>query len=283
MDTDRIARHFDARRSRRGVIGGTAAGLAALALGRTAAQDATPAGTADPGGGPPPATPGEDRAFMFVQTFASGSFHPNPHGGTPDARGTPTTGGGAAYLLTLAGHHGETIYFSDRPDRVFGEAPTQRFLAGLDFAPANPPNAALVAQTGTGDNVVVLELIEPAYAADAGTVTYGAELLASYQGEGLAHVAEQQLDTALPETFGRASLFIDDCPALTDCWRPSGPFEVPIPMEPLPGGRVGMCWSWSDYGCTPCDGRGRGYYNDRCNNEIKRCRDEFGDPWCFAG
>ena len=206
-----------------------------------------------------------------MQTFAGGSFRPNPGAGTPAAEGTPTPGGGAAYLLTLEGHPGGTVYFSDRPDRVFGEAPTRDFLDGLGFSPANPPNAALVAQTDGGDEVVVLELLDPAYDADAGTVTYGAEVLAEYAGEGLAHVAERQAGAAPPEAFGRASLFIDDCPDGTiHCLSPT----VGLDCNVAGTVSVGTCWSWVNLSCNLCSGDPLGY----CTSNFPACR-EF--PGCI--
>ena len=240
---DAVARALAARRSRRGVVGGAAAGLAGLALGLAAAQDAPPTSPAAGGG--------EDPTFLFVQTFAGGAFAQNPGAGTPVAGGAPTLGGGASYLLTLDGHHGGTVYFSDRPARIFGEAPTQAFLDGLGFSPANPPNAALVAQTETGDEIVVLELVEPAYDAGAGTLTYGAEVLAEYAGEGLAHVAAQQADQELPELFGRASLFIDECQAIEWCALCTEPYRC-FRIGPIPGGPYGKCWDWSALSCKPC-------------------------------
>ena len=268
---DAVAKALAARRRRRGIGAYASAGPGALAVGpgtRAGAQDgsATPVGT--PAGTPDAEDVGEDAAFLFVQTFASGSFAPNPGAGTPAVRGAPAAGGGAAYLLTLEGHPGGTVYFSDRPDRIFGEAPTQDFLDGLGFSPANPPNAALVAQTDAGDAVVVLELLEPAYNAGAGTLTYGAEILAEYAGEGLAHVAERQLDEALPEQFGRASLFIDDCLDIDTCLGYCG--REQCSYGPVPGGPYGTCWSWSPpIGCYPC--RDYGNLDALCNTAYPAC------------
>lgn len=217
----------------------------------------------------------DDTTFLFVQTAGSGTFTPNPEAGTPEAGGTPTVGGGADYLLTLEGHHGGTVYFSDRPERIFGNAPTQQFLDGLGFAPANPPNAALVTQTETGeDEAVVLELLNPSYDESSGTLTYGATILSEYQGEGLTHVAAQQQDTELPESFGRASLFIDDCPDITDCVLItfSG---LGLSAGSIPGGPYGTCWSWSDFACELCS-ESASDLEGLCNNTYSDCRGECG-------
>ena len=116
-------RHFDAliesfpdRGSHRTAVR-TAAVVSALGIvrsGQTAAKEATPTGGASTG----------NPAFLFVQTASSGSFRPNPEVGTPVVDGTPVSAVGATYLLTLDGHFGGTIYFSDRPEGIVGETPT---------------------------------------------------------------------------------------------------------------------------------------------------------------
>ena len=257
---DRLAKRLAAPHSRRAALTGAAVLPGAAGLVRATAQDATPAPVGTPAG-----HTGGDPVFLFVQTFRAGAFRPNPGAGTPAVDGASTPGGGASYLLELEGHHGETVYFSDRPDRIFGEAPTEQFLAGLGFGPENPPNAALVAQTETGDEAVVLELLTPAYDAEAGTLTYGAEVLAEYAGEGLAHVAAQQVDAELPERFGRASLFIDDCSDLKGCYNGGVPVYQWY-VGPIPGGPVPMCYDWATFGCVPCNGNTRVHYDRVCTD-----------------
>ncbi len=238
---DALSRTLSTRLSRRAAVHASGLGLTAgIAGSRTLAQDATPEPTAT-----------DKTFFLFVQTAQSGSFTANPGAGTPAADGTPVPGGGADYLLTLEGHPGGTVYFSDRPDRIFGETPTQAFLDGLGFAPGNPPNAALVTRTDAGtEDVVVLELQNPIYDEATATVTYGATILDDYTGKGLAHVAARQQDATLPETFGRSSLFIDDCgplPVMVDC---TGGADCLV-VGSL--GEMTLCWTAND-GCQPCIG-----------------------------
>jgi hypothetical protein len=237
---DAIAKALAARRTRRAALQTTGAGIVAGLFGvahqRASAQD--PTSDAD-----------ANAAFLFVQTASSGSFTANPSAGTPEIEGTPVPGGGGDYLLTLNGHHGGTIYFSDRPERVFGEEPTGQFLDGFGFSPVNPPNAALVVQTPAGEtDVVVLELLDPTYDEAGGAVTYGAVILAEYEDGGLAHAAAQQQDVELLGTFGRASLFIDACAAFSQCvaWDPGMDF-----LGPIPDGPYQSCWS-EQKGCYPC-------------------------------
>ncbi|MEJ7901698.1 MAG: hypothetical protein WKF63_07600, partial [Thermomicrobiales bacterium] len=130
------------RLSRRAALQATGLGLAAgLASSRLIAQEATPLAS--------PNALRDDTTFLFVQTATAGFFTPKPDAATPHADGTLTPGVGD-YLLTLEGHHSGTVYFSDRPERIFGNASTRTFLDGLGFSPSNPPNAALVTQTDEG-------------------------------------------------------------------------------------------------------------------------------------
>lgn len=238
---DGLAKALARRRSRRAALAttsiGIAGGLASLVAHHNAAAQGTPE-TSDADARP---------MFLFVQTASSGSLSVQP--------GTPVADGRVNYQLTLEGHHGGTIYFSDRPERIFGDTPTQRFLEGFGFTPVNPPNAALVVQTDAGlTDVVVLDLIDPVFDASAGTITYGATILAAYDDESLAHAAAQQLDDELPESFGPASLFIDDCSEYSQCvyWDlapdPLPGFEF---AGPIPGGPYPACYS-ADQGCVPC-------------------------------
>ncbi|MDQ3657324.1 MAG: hypothetical protein M3457_19895, partial [Chloroflexota bacterium] len=258
---DAFTKAFSARLSRRAALKttglGLAAGLAGSSARRATAQEATPDPLTD------------DATFLFVQTATSGSFTANPGAGTPVAGATPVAGGGAGYLLTLEGHGGGTVYFSDRPERIFGESPTRQFLDGLGFPPGNPPNAALVTQVEDGtEDVIVLELLNPTYDEASGTITYGATILDEYTGEGLIHIAARQQDAILPETFGRASLFIDDCvtPDLIYCVSPDTNVIV---------GNVdyqNMCWSQRDSACVPCGGGFHGVAEE-CNNRFPECDD----------
>jgi hypothetical protein len=268
---DAFTRSFATRLSRRTALQATGLGLATgLAGARVAAQNATPLAT-------PAGDEIEDPSFLFVQTATGGTFTANPNAGTPVADGTPTPGGGGDYLLTLHGHHGGTVYFSDRPERQFGDAPTQAFLDGLGFSPTNPPNAALVTQTEDGtEDVAVLELLTPTYDEAAGTLTYGARILSEYEGDGLDHVAAQQQDDALPATFGRSSLFIDSCADVTECLAYGGHTvnEQPVAVNVggFPGGYRTMCWHLGDFVCHPCNKQyTNADFDAMCNSAYPQC------------
>lgn len=259
---DVLTKELATKLSRRAALRGTGAGLAAGLLGTStlnaSAQEATPVASTD--------ASSAGGSFLFVQTATSGSFSPNPGAGTPVVDATPAPGGGAEYLLTLEGHHGGTIFFSDRPERVFGDAPTGPFLENLGFSPENPPNAALVTETEDGEeDVVVLELLSPSYDEASGTITYGATILSEYEGEGLDHVAARQQDAELPERFGRSSLFIDDCPDTKRTCVKNG--------DGSGGGtiigdiRVGQCYHFPS--CSPC--ASSEHLADQCNETYPAC------------
>ncbi|MGN6032325.1 MAG: hypothetical protein ACTHQE_11750 [Thermomicrobiales bacterium] len=268
---DRITRLLARHTTRRTVV---KAGVASAATGALvpaslhAEEPSTAAAT-------PAASPITDDAtgtasFLFVQAASGGTFVRNP-------AATPRAGGdGPAYVLTLEGHTGGTIYFSDRPERIVGQAPTDRVIAGLGFSPSNPPNAAIVTQTDAGDDVLVVELLNPAYDAAHGTLTYGANVLGAYTGDGLAFQAARQGDASLPQTLGAVSLFIDDCPDLSDCIVTGGPVYSAKVIGPIPDGPYGQCWHWKDLDCKPCDGHDDSYFADLCNQSYSECNNECG-------
>lgn len=171
--------------------------LLIMAVGNTlaAAQEATPEASPE----------ADSAAFLFVQTFTSGTWVP---------------AGEDEFTLTLNGVATTTIYFSERPDRVVGLMPTIDLLDSLGFTEDDPPNAALVLQLAEGDQeVLIIELIDPDYDATAGVLTYQAKVLASYDEEALASLAERQTDTEIPAAFDEGSLFIDHhrCPEPFGC------------------------------------------------------------------
>jgi len=262
---DRLTRSLGPRLTRRKALAG-AAGMAAIGLSQSApglsAQDATPA--ASPVAGEP------KLAFLFVQLFDQGSWAPKP-------------GEDGVYLLTLTGASAQTLYFSDRPARIVGTVDTVQFLDTLGFTPINPPNAALVVRTPEGErDVLVIELFDPVYTEDfavagAVQVVYKTRVLEAYHGDGLEEWAAEQADTELPEQFSDVSLFIDDCPDLTSCYKNHYSNRI----GDLPGGARGQCWNFFN-GCEPynpnCNGPERRELGLLCNQTYEDCQDQ-----CFAG
>ena len=164
------------------------------------ADDATPeAGTAD-----------GDAQFLFVQGFSAGLLSPKES----------ETG---VLVLELSGHVGQTISFSDRPRRLVGTVPTAQFLDGLGFTPAYPPNAALVAATsGGGEEILVVELLDPRYEENTGALTYDVRIPAENDGIDMTF-GEDVHGSEHPEaSYGACHLFIDDCPTYHGvCQRPN--------------------------------------------------------------
>jgi len=258
---DRIARQFAGRLSRRQVLttggAGLAAGVLAAGIRSASAQDATPDAAAEGTSAP---------AMLFVQTYQSGTI-------------TPTEGVDGRYTLTLEQGHGQTIYFSDRPDRIVGADTTPRFLEGMPFPSDNPPNAALVVETAPGEtDVAVVELFNPLYDPVTQGVTYEVEVLANWQAELGMEFTEAPTDlAALAPSFGSTQLFIDDCP------------NSDISCVSDEGGERGktwgvisanaeMCWNYSL--CQPCEPYGHTYpdycagykyWLQKCNAAFDKC------------
>lgn len=138
----------------------------------------------------------------------------------------------------------QTVYFSDRPERVFGMSPTDLFLENLGFTPVNPPNAAIVVNDNGSADILVIELTNPVDLAGADSLTYDVKVLEGFTEDGLAHAATQQADAVLPASFGCGAFFIDDCPDGTlSIWFPDGT-STSVP------GIVPCCYSYPS--CGPC-------------------------------
>jgi hypothetical protein len=272
---DRIAKRFAARRlSRRQALrqGGTGLAVGALAAAGVrrpaGAQEATPAAGA---AGKVP--------FMFVQTFGSGSLAPKP---------------GEEGVLTLTAEHlaGQTLFFSDRQERVVGMVATERFLGtgggapaggtptgGLGFTPADPPNAALVfgASGEAPGEVVVVELLDPTYDPATGTATYEVRVLADEAAVDLTLVQQPATAAEAPREFGAASLFIDDCPdGYVYCVDSGGTVVAYRPS--------GYCFSQDYLCCAACGGGDMDYWAAQCNAWYPSdcnggCRAGFDETW----
>ena len=93
--------------------------------------------------------------------------------------------------LTLKGVQPETLYFSDRPDRVVGRESTKKFIEhwweeGEDSFAKNPPNAVLAVMSKPVPLDLVVVLKEPVLEGD--TLVYKVEVLDGPEsGEGEAN------------------------------------------------------------------------------------------------
>ena len=177
--------HRSSSPTRRAILASSVAGAAALALRNAAAQSGTPqAGES-----------GEAVELLFVQPAGSGTLTQSDQG----------------YTLSFRHDTGQTIYFSDRPERLTGLVPTAELIAQWPFEAESPPNAAL-AISNAGDastQVLVGVLSNPTW--DAATATL------SYDFSMLSDDIPAATPTPIPSSFDAATLFIDGSSAL-DHW-----------------------------------------------------------------
>ncbi len=132
--------------------------------------------------------------FIFIQEGTGGTFVKDESGN---------------YTLTITGVVPYTIYFSDRPERVGGFAPMDKFLDGFCFGAIDPPNAAVMLREGENESdVVVAELTSPQFDETNSTLTYTAKVLDDYTfNSDWSHIISKA-DDAIPEAFGNVSIVI---------------------------------------------------------------------------
>lgn len=271
---DSVTKFFAQRKStRRQALAGGAAGLAAAgfgAAGYAAAQEATP------DAGPTTDELAHGPQMLFVQSFRSGTITPKE--------------GSDRYELTLESGNGQTIYFSDRPDRVVGTNDTPDFLDGLGFMEDNPPNAAVIVETGPDTrDIAVVELFSPIYDPLTQGVTYEVAFLDNWEESvefGLTHAPGALPDEAV--SFGAASLFIDDCPDMTiHCIdRASDAILGSIDNAV----HDGFCYGWAEAKCLPCAPwigsyrDAKNHWNEVCNETVPECNGNCYTDWvCSQG
>lgn len=160
--------------TRRTLLASSAAGAAALALRNAAAQSGTPEAA-------------ENIEILFVQAATTGTLTPSDQG----------------YTLTFRHDAGQTIYFSDRPERLTGLLPTAELVSRWPFESESPPNAALAISNAEDDSATVLigVLSTPEWSPGTATLSYGFWMLTDDIPAGSP--------TPMPSSFDAATLFID--------------------------------------------------------------------------
>ena len=137
----------------------------------------------------------------------------------------------------------------------------QKFLDGFCFSSENPPNAAIeILEGNESQDVIVVELFDPVYDAANQTLQYNVSILEepnhSYD------IFNERHDESLPENFGPAALFIDDCSDCTlYCEKTTGNICGRI--------HIGRCWRTFRFppGCYPC-------FSD--SHYCNLCKEHFG-------
>jgi hypothetical protein len=247
------------RLSRRRAVAGAGIAATALAVGldqRANAQDATPVTTL-----PSDAGSESPEEYLFIQSFQAGSLETlgdEPH----------------RFTINLENGLGQTIYFTDRPNRLVGAVPTDKFLDYLGFTPANPPNAALVVERETGHtDIAVVELFNPAYDTDSRNLTYEITVLDDWEKVVDLDFSHDPVEEP-PATFGTTHVFIDglsDCPGATlQCFAPgtSHGNDEPVGTIEIPN----YCAASGNAGaCFPCDSQDPSYWRDQCNQQFEAC------------
>jgi len=156
------------------LAGGLAGALALTGGGLARAQDATPEAAEDL----------TNPMFLFVQLAEEGTW-------------LPSVDDPEIYELSLGGISSQTVYFSDRPERVVGHLTTQEFVDiwddGDDSFAKDPPNAVLsfVARGSDVPHNTVIEISDPML--NGGDLSYSAKIL----------------EGTLPATADGCTLFID--------------------------------------------------------------------------
>ena len=143
----------------------------------------------------------------------------------------------------------------------------QQFLDGLGFSPEHPPNAAIdILEGNESQDVMVMELFDPIYDAANHTLQYNVGVL-EMPNHSYA-IFNERHDKTLPEHFGSATLFIDDC---WDCWMQCGSED----SEHICGSfKTGQCYCWKPPGCWGC--LTRSHYNALC---AEKFGDKCGTSW----
>jgi hypothetical protein len=185
---------------------------------------------------------------IFVQEASGGSFVRDPTGN---------------YTLTMTDAIPYTLFFTDRPARDAGFAPTDKFIEGYNWDPDNPPNALIMVQDGKDRDTVVVKLTSPRYNETGHSLTYNAQVVpyASFKSDWASDLSQMEMaDARIPATFGHVTLVIDDCPCTADNVPPDE-------YSRCKSGCHESCWNWKKFTCyTDC---GRccecgGYVCDTC-------------------
>lgn len=264
---DAISKLLAVRRSRRDALRAGGAGLAVGALAAASLRDARAQGAT-----PEPVTAID---LLFVQSFRNGTL-------------TPTSEADSTYTLTLTEEQGPTIYFADRPERLWGTMTTERFFTGpvTPFDPADPPNAALMTAADSGHDVTIVTLTAPQFNPATRTATYQVQLVDGEDGENLASLAAGRRGGEPTTTFNQATLFIDNAQGLFDCPDSKAVTCLDAGQSVVGTIDVSYCGTGSGTWCEPCvfktDPSGA-LAAQHCNDAFTACKGQctMADDTCL--
>jgi hypothetical protein len=255
---DGIAKKLASHRlTRRAAIGGGGA------VGLSAALSAMPPTVRAQDDATPEAVERDSAAeVMFVQGYQRGSL-------------APASAGSGSLTLTLEDGLGQTVWFADRPSRKFGSVETGQFVEGFNFSDENPPNAALVTEVEGSEEILIVELMTPAYDQESRSITYEAKVLGRFDESESGQLTDPDAIEQDARELGASHLFIDSCSddmvqccADVICDDQTNRCTCNDLVGPV--GPAGYCWSWPRLACLPCDGA---HWTDQCNLVYGQCQD----------
>jgi hypothetical protein len=146
-------------------------------------------------------TADENETFLSIQAAQSGSL----------SELNATT-----YSLELNDVSDKTILFSDRPGRFVTTLPTSDFVGDWTTGPnsfqSDPPNAALVLDEPTAQDVTIVELFNPLYNGDNKTLQYDVNPIGNITSTDLP--SEFQQSTLVIDVSGEGAYICDGA-----CWK----------------------------------------------------------------
>ncbi len=187
--------------TRRRFAGMVAALLGTAAVIPAAAQDGTPEAVASPAASESrvvasPVAGQTALPYLFIQTSTQGAW--------TAVRGQP-----AAFLLTLSNPARQTIVIRDEPQDAAGTISTALFFDSIRLDTQNPLRAVISAQTATGEDVLIVNLLRATYDPTIGELTYVTTKSNDYTDQhGLTPLKQEQANFTLPPSFGATTVFI---------------------------------------------------------------------------
>lgn len=133
----------------------------------------------------------------------------------------------------------------------------EKFIPGMNWTPS--PNAAITLPgANASEDTLIVELSHPRFDAKTGDLVYTAKIIKDYQKGNLSDFLPQ-VDAGIAESFGQATLFIDDadssgwiCPqeCFDNCRQ--GQYGSPTDAQSCQKECTNWCGYWNS--CTPVPG-----------------------------